>query len=139
MKNMLRLLCIIQFATGCGYGMYLEGCQRDAAVEQRMVAAADFLGVDEVLNRMDFFCKESLSGPCRRDVDACTQRVGSSIARGRTFVKDDIPLDNAVCHEGLHWALWAQDPCATHDAECGWDPTLVDDCNNFSEETINAE
>ena len=114
----------VLFVSGCDYGPRFYEClpSEQAAGEIALdIVAQQWPDLQPVTERMDVFCKEKLV----YDVDAYTMRIGSAIVRGRMFVRDGVPVGNAVLHEGMHWSTWDQGGCPKHAKTC-WNDRLLE-------------
>lgn len=112
---------------GCRVGFLTWDCDGETV----RVGALEEYGVSalEVAEDMDFYCRGP-DEPTRGGVDAATLLWPVWNRRGSAEAGFGVPLVNAVAHEGLHWALWAEgvdNGCDTHDESCGWAPQAVEE------------
>lgn len=119
----MRLAALL-LLSACSFGPSYFDC---SPIEVDAVrASAERRGVLPVLQRMDFFCESrvDVERDCRNPkAEACTLWIGSTFARGRTFLSRDEPheITALALHEVQHWALWDRpSACASHSPSCGW-------------------
>jgi len=133
-----RLLPSLMWAWAISYAVTVLvslGCARHLGCDVDEVEAsfARVLAVhpqlDAVVSRMEVRCVDDTdrSGRCRRDVDACTVRIGSALSPGRTWVHTRVPLGDAIAHEAEHWAQLDRGDCTDHIKACGWDAQRVEE------------
>lgn len=122
----MRSLVALLLLTSCEWGPAFFACgdvDEDAVHE-----LAEDRDVLAVFNRMDFFCepRADVGVDCRNaSAEACTLRIGSAFARGRSFYADDATegLMPLVEHEMTHWGPSdPRDPCAQHPPTCDGAP-----------------
>lgn len=118
---MIRITAFL-LLTSCEWGPAFFDCgdvDEDAARE-----LAESREVLAVFNRMDFFCepRAEVEHDCRNDnAEACTLRLGSAVARGRSFYSDEATegLMPLLEHEMTHWdGPRRGDACEAHPPEC---------------------
>jgi len=121
----MRWIILCLAAAGCTPH---PGCDVDEVEASFARILAVHPQLDAVVSRMEVRCVDDTdrSGRCRRDVDACTVRIGSALSPGRTYVHDRAPLGNALAHEAEHWAQIDRGTCTEHHKKCGWDPYRVE-------------